>query len=147
MGKRFKILYDCDACPAYCCSYPRIIVDNKDIRRIGRHFGLGVKQARKKFTKKGEEKGERVLRHRRDEHYGTACRFLDQETRECTVYEARPAICGEFPGTKRCGYYDFLAFERRPRPQVACRQAHQADPHAAQEAVSAFQHQDIVAAG
>jgi Fe-S-cluster containining protein len=112
MGKRFKILYDCDHCPAYCCSYPRIIVDSKDIRRIGRHFGLKAKQARKRFTKKGEEPGERILRHRRDETYGTACQFLDQESRMCTIYHARPEICRDYPGTETCGYYEFLTFER-----------------------------------
>ena len=55
----------------------------------------------------------RVLRHREDKYFGTICGFLDQETRQCTVYEARPKICGEFPGTRRCGYYDFLCFERK----------------------------------
>jgi hypothetical protein len=29
------------------------------------------------------------------------------------VYKARPAICREFPGPGRCGYYDFLSFERK----------------------------------
>jgi hypothetical protein len=29
------------------------------------------------------------------------------------VYEHRPRICRKFPGTVRCGYYDFLTFERR----------------------------------
>ena len=112
MGKRFKILYDCDHCPAYCCSYPRIIVDKKDIRRLGRHFGLTTRAARKKFTKKGEEPGERVLRHRKDETYGTVCQFLDQENRMCSIYHARPEICGDYPGTRKCGYYEFLLFER-----------------------------------
>lgn len=112
MGKRFKILYDCDHCPAYCCSYPRIIVDKQDIRRIGKHFRLGVKEARKKYTKKGAEPGERILRHRKDETYGTACQFLDRETRMCTIYHARPEICSDYPGTETCGYYEFLVFER-----------------------------------
>ena len=112
MGKKLKILYDCDACPAYCCSYERIIVSKKDIRRLAKHHDVSVEKAHSKFTRKGEEKGERVLRHRRDETYGTVCRFLDRETRHCTVYDARPAICRDYPGTKRCGYYDFLCFER-----------------------------------
>jgi len=110
--KGLKILYDCDLCPAYCCSYARIIVDNKDIGRLAKHFGISRKEARRKFTKKGHEPGERVLRHRKDEHYGTVCRFLDRETRMCTIYEARPAICGDYPGLRKCGYYDFLKFER-----------------------------------
>ena len=69
--------------------------------------------ARRKLTKKGDEPGEVVLRHRQDEYFGTACRFLDPETRRCTIYEARPRICRDHPGTARCGYYDFLTFERR----------------------------------
>lgn len=107
-----KVKYDCHRCPGYCCSYPRIIPTKKDIRRLAKHFGISETDARKRFTKKGEEKGERVLRHKPDEIYGTVCRFLDSETRNCTVYEARPTICRDFPGLKRCGYYDFLTFER-----------------------------------
>jgi hypothetical protein len=106
-------LYNCDRCPAYCCSYPRIIVTEADIKRLARHHGVSAATARKRFTKKGQEPDERVLRHQADEHFKTICRFLDLKTRKCTIYEARPRICRDFPGEGRCGYYDFLAFERR----------------------------------
>lgn len=112
MGKKLKVLYDCDRCPAYCCSYPRIIVTPKDIRRLAKFFGMTQKDVRRKFIKKGEEPGERIIRHRKDESYGSVCRFLDRDTRMCTVYKGRPKICREFPGTRRCGYWDFLEFER-----------------------------------
>ena len=105
--------YDCGRCPAYCCSYPRVIVSKKDLRRLAEHFGIGVKETRKKFTKKGAEAGERVLRHHKDHIYKSVCRFLDRETRRCTIYRARPKICRRYPGEPRCGYYDFIAFERR----------------------------------
>ena len=107
------VSYDCDLCPAYCCSYPRVIVSKTDLERLAAHFGVDLKQARKRFTKKGAEKGERVLRHRKDHIFKSVCRFLDQEERRCTVYEARPEICREYPGERHCGYYDFLSFERR----------------------------------
>ncbi len=110
---RTKNLYDCNKCPAYCCSYARIILKKKDIERLAKHHDLDYEAARRKFTRKGHEKGEIILRHKKDEHYGTICRFVDSETRDCTVYKARPAICRDFPGTRRCGYYDFLKFERR----------------------------------
>ncbi|MGB3563175.1 MAG: YkgJ family cysteine cluster protein [Thermoanaerobaculia bacterium] len=113
MAKGLKILYDCEACPAYCCTYPRIIVEDKDMKRLAKYFGISKREAQRKFTKKGEEKGERVLRHRKDEIYGTACRFLDRETRQCTVYKSRPSICRDYPGLRRCGYWDFLKFERK----------------------------------
>ena len=105
--------YDCDRCPAYCCTYPTIEVTAVDVKRLARYFDISEDKARKRFTKKGEKKKDlRRLRHRRDPYFGTACRFLDQETRGCTIYGARPAICRNFPGLKRCGYYDFLTFER-----------------------------------
>ena len=52
-----------------------------------------------------------VLRHQPDKIYGTICKFINRETRRCTVYEARPEICRSYPGNSRCGYYDFLSFE------------------------------------
>ncbi len=110
--KKLPVLYDCDACPAYCCSYARIIVTAADIRRLGERFGIDEQKARERFTKRGDEDGERVLRHRKDSLFQTVCRFLDRETRRCTIYEHRPAVCREFPGTRRCAYYDFLSFER-----------------------------------
>jgi Fe-S-cluster containining protein len=105
--------YNCKRCPAYCCSYPRIIVTKKDLERLARHFGISRTKARKRFTKKGDEPGERVLRHQKDDIYPSVCRFLDRESRRCTIYDGRPGICREYPGGKRCGYYDFLRFERR----------------------------------
>ena len=112
-GVGLTIFYNCRRCPAYCCSYPRIPVQPSDVERLAVHLGLTPEAAVRKFTKKGEDPGEVVLRHQPDKVYGTICRFLDTETRRCTVYEARPEICRTYPGTSRCGYYDFLSFERR----------------------------------
>lgn len=104
--------YNCLKCPAYCCSYAHIPVTDDDIPRLAAHFGLTDEQAEKRFTKFGDDESPRVLRHKADEHFGTICRFIDTETRNCTIYEARPAICRDFPTQNRCGYYDFLTFER-----------------------------------
>jgi uncharacterized protein len=111
-----KLLYDCLKCPAYCCSYDRIIVENRDLKRLARHFGVDVEVARRRFTKVKE--GEQVLRHQKDHVYGSVCMFLDTKTRGCTIYDARPGVCHEYPDKKRCGYYEFLSWERR----------HQEDP-------------------
>jgi Fe-S-cluster containining protein len=112
MGASLPTFYSCLNCPAYCCTYPQIPVKGKDIRRLAKRFGISVEKATRKFTKKGEEKGTRVLRHREDEIFDSACIFLDPETPGCTIYEHRPTPCREYPGTVRCGYYDFLASER-----------------------------------
>lgn len=103
--------YDCARCPGYCCSYDRIEVTPRDVARLARHFGLTVEQAERRFTRLWEP-GERILRHRPDSVYKSICRFFDQHERRCTVYPARPAVCRQYPNGARCGYYDFLVFER-----------------------------------
>ena len=44
--------------------------------------------------------------------FESTCGLFDQEKRRCTVYEARPGVCRQYPDAPRCGYYDFLSFER-----------------------------------
>jgi len=110
-GRKPKSYYDCVDCPAYCCSvYERVQVTPRDIRRLARYFGVTEEVATARYTKIYEK--ERVLRRKKDALFGEACQFIDPETRGCTIYHARPAVCREFPITKRCAYYDLLTFER-----------------------------------
>jgi Fe-S-cluster containining protein len=105
--------YSCSKCPGYCCSYPEIEVTKRDIARLAKHLGLTEEQTAARFTK-----GERLLRHQKDRIFDSVCVFLDQKTRRCGVYDARPGVCRAYPDSPRCGYYEFLKFER----------AHQDDP-------------------
>lgn len=107
-----KKLYNCLKCPAYCCSYTLIPATDADVRRMARHFGVSETKARERFTKTGDKQNPQVMRHTNDEHFGSTCMFLDKEKRGCTIYEARPRICRDFPTQARCGYYEFLKFER-----------------------------------
>jgi hypothetical protein len=105
-------MYDCLKCPGYCCSYPVIALDKRDVERLAAHFGRSFEEARAAFTRAAH--GHKyVMRRKKDPHFGRICRFFDTEKRRCTVYAARPAVCRSYPGRARCGYYDFLAFERR----------------------------------
>ena len=108
---QLPVFYNCAKCPGYCCTYPLIPVSDYDLRRLAKRFGISPQVARDRFTKPDDEGG-RVMRHRKDHTFQTACRFLDEETRRCTVYEHRPHACRAYPGTSRCGYYDFLTSER-----------------------------------
>jgi len=104
--------YNCSKCPGYCCSYPLIALTRKDVERLAKHFGLSFRAAKAKFTK--EQYGETyAMRRKKDEHFGRICQFFDQEKRCCSIYKVRPSICRSFPGGGKCGYYDFLMFERR----------------------------------
>lgn len=104
--------YNCLKCPGYCCTYPLISVTDADLERLAARFEVSTETAAKRFTKRSRD-GERVLRHQHDPIFDSSCRFLDVESRRCTIYEDRPAACREYPGSARCGYYDFLASERR----------------------------------
>lgn len=104
--------YDCAKCPGYCCSYQLIEIGKRDIARLGKHFGLEYADAEERFTKYDASQKARVLRHRKDKVFDTICMFFDQKERRCTVYEARPGVCRDYPIAPRCGYYEFLKFER-----------------------------------
>jgi hypothetical protein len=106
-----NLKYDCDKCVAYCCSiYDRVQVTPRDIKRLAAHFHISPEMAIQRFTKLFGN--ERILRRKADRLFGQACMFLNQETRKCTIYHARPLVCREFPTTPRCAYYDLIEFER-----------------------------------
>jgi uncharacterized protein len=112
--------FNCAECPGYCCGLGRIAVTERDIARLAKHFGIAVNKARKRFSYRYQTKevDEQILRHRRDPIYQSICGFFDTDARRCTVYEARPNVCRQYPYGNRCGYYEFLKFERE----------HQGDP-------------------
>jgi Fe-S-cluster containining protein len=104
--------YSCKKCPAFCCTYSDIEVTSRDIERLARHFDLTYAVAEERFTKQDSKKEKRVLRHRKDTIFDSACIMLDQDKRRCSVYDARPGVCRTYPDSSRCGYYEFLKFER-----------------------------------
>src|SRR5215213_5849439 len=106
-----RVYFDCNKCPAFCCSiYERVQVTKRDVNRLARYFKVSVETAMKRYTKMWGD--ERVLRRTKDEIFTETCIFLNQETRGCGIYHARPAVCREYPDRTRCAYYDLLQFER-----------------------------------
>ncbi|MBV9210248.1 MAG: YkgJ family cysteine cluster protein [Acidobacteria bacterium] len=106
-----RVYFNCSKCPAYCCSiYERVAVTKRDINRLAKHFGVSVETATRRYTKM--HSGERVLRRKKDTIFEETCQFLNEETRGCGIYHARPAVCREYPARVRCSYYDVLQFER-----------------------------------
>jgi uncharacterized protein len=107
-----RVYFNCSKCPAFCCSvYERVTLNKRDIARLAKHFGVTFEEARKRYTKDFD--GERVLKRVKDRIFPETCMFLNQETRGCTIYHARPGVCREYPARSRCAYYDLMQFERR----------------------------------
>ena len=107
-----RVQYDCNKCPGYCCSYPLIEVGKRDIQRLAKHFDITYQQAEDRYTRFDKTEKVRSLRQQEDQHFGLTCKLFDTKKRQCTVYEARPGVCRDYPEGKRCGYYEFLQFER-----------------------------------
>lgn len=107
-----RIYFDCNKCPAFCCSiYERVQVTKRDLNRLAKYFKVSVETAMKRYTKMWGD--ERVLRRTKDKLFTETCIFLNQETRGCGIYHARPQVCREYPARSRCVYYDVLKFERQ----------------------------------
>jgi Fe-S-cluster containining protein len=79
---------DCLAC-ANCCRVATTRVNERDVERLAKLFGMKPTSFVKEYTSDSEDEG-RILR--RNEH---GCVFLSGN--ECTVYEARPGTCRDFP--------------------------------------------------
>src|SRR3954466_3940861 len=93
-----RVYFDCAKCPAFCCSiYERVQVTKRDLNRLAKYFKVTNEEAEKRYTRIDRESGERVLRRVKDEIFEKTCMFLNQETRGCTIYHARPAVCREYP--------------------------------------------------
>ena len=105
------VQYNCLKCPGYCCTYAEIEITARDVERLARHFGIDPEVAHERFTKT-DRKGTVMLRHKQDRIFDSTCMFFDQKKRQCSVYEARPGVCRKYPESSRCGYYEFLKFER-----------------------------------
>jgi len=106
-----RVYFDCNKCPAFCCSiYERVVVTKRDITRLAKYFGVSFDEARERYTTDFE--GERVLKRVKDKIFERTCMFLDQKSRGCSIYHGRPAVCRAYPGRSRCVYYDVLRFER-----------------------------------
>lgn len=103
--------YDCSKCPGWCCSYERIRVTSDDIDRLATHFDSSPKEIKDNCLEKHGK--DLYLRHREDPIYKSICVFFHRIERRCMVYESRPEVCHHYPWGKRCGYYDFIKFERK----------------------------------
>jgi Fe-S-cluster containining protein len=88
------------------------VLTRRDVTRLAKYLNLTFEVCERRHTRRAY--GHKwLMRRQKDQHFGMICRFFDTEKRRCTVYQGRPGVCRQFPGKGRCGYYDFLMFERR----------------------------------
>lgn len=79
---------DCRAC-ANCCRVATTTITDRDVDKLARFLGMGRQQFLRDYTTESEEEG---LILKRTE---AGCIFLSGN--DCSVYEARPRTCDDFP--------------------------------------------------
>jgi uncharacterized protein len=79
---------DCRQC-AECCRVTEVQLVDRDVEHLSRFLGVSQKKFLEEYTQKGED-DELILRRTNQ-----GCVFLDGN--DCTVYEARPGNCNDFP--------------------------------------------------
>ncbi|MGZ5225247.1 MAG: YkgJ family cysteine cluster protein [Burkholderiales bacterium] len=73
-----RVAYSCLKCPAYCCTYAEIEVTTRDVARLAAHFRIDYAQAEARYTKAKAGESSRLMRHRKDDVFDSACVLLDQ---------------------------------------------------------------------
>lgn len=108
--------FDCTDCVAFCCSNVyQVSLTAVDVARLSFDGAMGPAEFKSRYTTDGF-----TLKQVPDPLFGTACVFLDQEARRCTIYNSRPAVCRVWPRPEhaapgaegRCGFYDLYAHLR-----------------------------------
>ncbi len=79
---------DCTAC-ANCCKVATAQVSERDVERLAKYLGMREREVLREYTEVSKDEG-RILK--RNEN---GCVFLEGNL--CSVYEARPDTCKDFP--------------------------------------------------
>jgi Fe-S-cluster containining protein len=92
LGEQIEAAIDCTQC-ANCCRVAEAGVKDRDIKKLARFIGVTEEEFRRDFTQHGEFK--EVILKRTE----AGCIFLKDNL--CSVYEARPRSCVNFPNLVR----------------------------------------------
>ncbi|WP_419175089.1 YkgJ family cysteine cluster protein [Desulfosediminicola sp.] len=104
----------CNYCPGYCCyslEGSTLLLDSDDINRLARHFRISDGQTRNLYIKENN-----TFKTRPD----GSCIFLsdDKMCSRCTIHQARPRQCREFPYHSPCPYLEREDLLQQIQPRV-----------------------------
>ncbi len=92
----------CNYCPGYCCYRlpgATLFIKAEDINRMARHFDITDGEVRHRFLE-----NKNTFKTRED----GSCILLanDRMCKRCTIHEARPQQCRDFPHSNPCPYLE-----------------------------------------
>jgi Fe-S-cluster containining protein len=89
MSEEIANQIDCRSC-ANCCRVAITPITERDIERLAKHLRLSIPEFLERYTDTDPDDGEPILKKT-----ANGCIFL--EGNDCSVYEARPHNCVDFP--------------------------------------------------
>ncbi|MGA2212616.1 MAG: YkgJ family cysteine cluster protein [Bryobacteraceae bacterium] len=95
-GEEIEAKIDCTQC-ANCCRVTEVGISQRDVEKLAKFIGVSEREFAVQFTAR-DAAGAKVLK-RVSKDNQTACVFLDGNL--CSVYEARPQNCANFPHVVR----------------------------------------------
>lgn len=106
----------CAFCPGYCCyrlAGASLYIMAEDINRLARHFNISDGAVRKRYVE-----GKNTFKTRED----GSCIFLsnDRLCKRCSIHEARPKQCRDFPYDKPCPYLENEEFLEIIQKRIEC---------------------------
>ncbi len=104
----------CNFCPGYCCyriESASLYIMAEDINRMARHFNITDGEVRKRYIE-----GKNTFKTRED----GSCIFLanDRMCKRCSIHEARPTQCRNFPYDKPCPYLENASLLAVIQPRI-----------------------------
>ncbi len=104
----------CNFCPGYCCYRlpgATLYLDAADINRIARYFNISDGEVRTRYLE-----NKNTFKIKED----GSCLLLadDRLSKRCTIHEARPRQCREFPYAKPCPYLESSELLSSIQPRI-----------------------------
>ena len=104
----------CNFCPGFCCyrlEGAGLYIMAEDINRMARYFGITDGEVRRRYLE-----GKNTFKTRED----GSCIFLanDRLCKRCTIHEARPRQCRDFPYNKPCPYLEDANLLEQIQPRI-----------------------------
>ena len=88
LGEQIQEQIDCTQC-ANCCRVGEAGINDRDIEKLAKFIGVSLAEFRRDYTARSQD-GELILKRT-----PSGCVFLKDNL--CTVYEARPRSCANYP--------------------------------------------------
>jgi Fe-S-cluster containining protein len=95
-GEEIEAEIDCTQC-ANCCRVTEVGITPRDIEKLAKFIGVSEREFAQQFTAR-DAAGARILKRVTKDNQ-SACVFLEGNL--CSVYEARPQNCANFPHVVR----------------------------------------------